>query len=43
MREAGFDENGQPIGQQIRQELGMNEIEEAEQASRMISTKPLLI
>ncbi len=29
MREAGFDENGQPFGEQIRQELGMKEIEEA--------------
>jgi Sec-independent protein translocase protein TatA len=29
MREAGFDENGKPIGEQIRQELGMKEIEEA--------------
>jgi Sec-independent protein translocase protein TatA len=28
MREAGFDENGLPITEQIRQELGMKEIEE---------------
>jgi Sec-independent protein translocase protein TatA len=28
MREAGFDENGVPITEQIRQELGMNEIQE---------------
>jgi hypothetical protein len=29
MREAGFDENGQPFAEQIRQELGMKEIQEA--------------
>jgi hypothetical protein len=29
MREAGFDENGKPFDEQIRQELGMKEIQEA--------------
>jgi len=29
MREAGFEENGQPFGEQIRQELGIKEIQEA--------------
>jgi len=29
MREAGFDENGQPFSEQIRQELGMKEIQDA--------------